>query len=674
MFLPSKAYKGLTRENLQQVGPKLESYDSPGDMPTMGMPMPSICASDVEQGVAFPSAVMMPNAQNSMFVPELQGALEERAPPAAAVLDRLQLHEDAAPAIDPFQMQEHASQVMQQFQDNAHYAAAGVKRQRHATAAGSKAVDGRDVTVQLRNNGRMPHMGQTFEISLQEFLDTIDASSHYIAAKSAGYHQTAVPAQPLFSGVQRGGSEREGRGFYSGEEGGYPNKQSPDSIFSSTTSSDLDSTEMSPILDPFPSPHGGFPSPHGVTSVWSEGGLWSQFSRGDQAYFFFRNAEHAPFSNGAVVALKGGQLVAADQALEAELYLVVSDKNALWKGEPHPTPEQEEEGHWCAFLGQVPLWVEGPVKAGQYLGPVGDGSGLAKVVRPGAQPAVAIALEEKAAGLTALKCMVSVGLNSLHVVSQTGAAEQAEAASQRSQVLKRLDSASVSVQRVCAKAASAQRAAAEAKAAASAAAEAAHRAEVGVSQLTMQVHGLRESVRDNRQMLDDMHAQPVSRRQYLWSCLCGLMSIKVTESWGPGVESQSYTVYNGDAPLARMEEAKPLLRNPEASPAGPEEVEATCMGYQTSTSSSLCRITNFLSRRSEFSLEKLVYISAMKWSADAFVTDTTINLALTCILMRISHATGCFLLDPHPMPQVHSRFPFSCVCVKCCMHYAWPQS
>ena len=87
----------------------------------------------------------------------------------------------------------------------------------------------------------------------------------------------------------------------------------------------------------------------------SEGHVWSQFSRGDQAYFFFRNAEHAPFSNGSIVALKGGQLVAAHQAVDAELFLVVSDKNALWKGEPRPLPEQEEEGHWCAFLGQVCL-------------------------------------------------------------------------------------------------------------------------------------------------------------------------------------------------------------------------------------------------------------------------------------------------------------------------------
>jgi hypothetical protein len=62
-------------------------------------------------------------------------------------------------------------------------------------------------------------------------------------------------------------------------------------------------------------------------------------------------------------------------------------------------------------------------------------------------------------------------------------------------------------------------------------------------------------------------------------------------------------------------------------------------------------------------LEKLVYISAMKWSADAFVTDTTINLALTCILMRISHATGCFFCWAPTPCLTHSRFPCSCVCV-----------
>ena len=28
------------------------------------------------------------------------------------------------------------------------------------------------------------------------------------------------------------------------------------------------------------------------------------------------------------------------------IYMVVSDKNAKWKGEPIPTPEEETQGHW----------------------------------------------------------------------------------------------------------------------------------------------------------------------------------------------------------------------------------------------------------------------------------------------------------------------------------------
>jgi hypothetical protein len=28
------------------------------------------------------------------------------------------------------------------------------------------------------------------------------------------------------------------------------------------------------------------------------------------------------------------------------MYMVVSDKNAKWKGEPIPSPEEEPKGHW----------------------------------------------------------------------------------------------------------------------------------------------------------------------------------------------------------------------------------------------------------------------------------------------------------------------------------------
>lgn len=74
--------------------------------------------------------------------------------------------------------------------------------------------------------------------------------------------------------------------------------------------------------------------------------------------------------NGAIVALREGVLCPVEGIDTCDMFLVVSDDNAKWKGEPHPTPEQEQAGHWCAFLGQVPLRVHGAVKAGQYLGPV----------------------------------------------------------------------------------------------------------------------------------------------------------------------------------------------------------------------------------------------------------------------------------------------------------------
>ena len=86
------------------------------------------------------------------------------------------------------------------------------------------------------------------------------------------------------------------------------------------------------------------------------GGMWDETSRGDQAYFFPRAAGAAVFTNGSIVALVDGQLSSVPmggQNGEGVMYLVVSDKNAKWKGEPLPSPEEETLGHWCAFLGQV---------------------------------------------------------------------------------------------------------------------------------------------------------------------------------------------------------------------------------------------------------------------------------------------------------------------------------
>ena len=501
---------------------------------------------------------------------------------------------------------------------------------------------GDDVMVKLRNNGRIPALGHTFEVSLQTFLDTIDAGGRYIAAQGAsGAFGSKVPA----------GNEQEN----------YPQMQSPDSVFSSSsaeTEAVLSSHQASPLCDAAPAALSELlagsssqnlstgltvntmgslhmdmdmllPSP---AAVLTPGGahVWSQHSRGDQAYFFYRRAGEAPFSNGSVVALNGGQLMRAKDVSSAELFLVVSDQNALWKGEPHPPHEHEEDGHWCAFLGQVPMWIEGPVKAGQYLGPVGDGSGMAKVVQPGKDPAVGIALECKGSELKPLKCLVSVGLNALNAVVAAAQADKGQVSQANDELVARLNDASAAVERVSGLAAKAKRVADTAKATATAAMLAAERSEVGVSHLSTRVHGLEDEVRDNRQLLEDLHVErPISRRQYLWSCFCGLFSIKVMETSGP---APSMAAGRGKAAVCEEEMAGQLY---EPLPTGPEE-EASC----TASCNLSSPFSNWVISRNDVNP---IWRKVMAWQysvGEAIVTDTTINLALTCILMRVSHAAG----------------------------------
>ncbi len=137
--------------------------------------MPALSASEIEQGasVAYPNILNMPAVEHSMRAAQPLDAYAQPPPdPPPTDPFEMQGQESPIPVIDPFQMQQHASHVMHEYQVRAQ-SAAGAKRPRHsddsatATAAGSKAVWGSDVTVQLHNNGRLPNMGATFEISLQ---------------------------------------------------------------------------------------------------------------------------------------------------------------------------------------------------------------------------------------------------------------------------------------------------------------------------------------------------------------------------------------------------------------------------------------------------------------------------------------------------------------------------
>ena len=147
------------------------------------------------------------------------------------------------------------------------------------------------------------------------------------------------------------------------------------------------------------------------------GTMWDEGSLGDQAYFFFREDGAGPLPNGAIVSLVNGKLRGLTKEAcddPSTLYLVVSDSNAKWKGEPIPTAEEEGRGHWCAFLGQVPIRVDGPVQCGESIGPKPDGSGLGVATSLGRGPIVGIALASKPGdGVAVVKTLCFAGFNAL---------------------------------------------------------------------------------------------------------------------------------------------------------------------------------------------------------------------------------------------------------------------
>ena len=84
------------------------------------------------------------------------------------------------------------------------------------------------------------------------------------------------------------------------------------------------------------------------------------------AYWF--SSASGRFENGSIVTLRNGKLMPAKEFAAGDIFLVVSDRHAKWKGGVRPSPEDEAKGHWCAWLGQVPLKTNGPVKSGDYIG------------------------------------------------------------------------------------------------------------------------------------------------------------------------------------------------------------------------------------------------------------------------------------------------------------------
>mmetsp|Transcript_48476 Transcript_48476/g.75711 ORF Transcript_48476/g.75711 Transcript_48476/m.75711 type:complete len:381 (-) Transcript_48476:79-1221(-) len=125
--------------------------------------------------------------------------------------------------------------------------------------------------------------------------------------------------------------------------------------------------------------------------------------------------------NGAIVSLVDGEICPDHSSNKGGLYMVVSDNNAKWKGEPIPTPDEELHGHWCAFLGQVPVVVEGKVSTGDHISPKCNGSGIGIVSKLGDLPVIGVALMNKSDPTPGIiKTLVFAGLNAMHRSTSTG--------------------------------------------------------------------------------------------------------------------------------------------------------------------------------------------------------------------------------------------------------------
>jgi len=244
----------------------------------------------------------------------------------------------------------------------------------------------------------------SFQVSLQHFLDVTGAGD--IFARSSAHHGQG--AGYWDSDITSGSSSNTSTCTSSPSCDGFQHGEHPEySVGMGPNSGAGYGVQGSAGLEGVPEVLGEAQVAGLVSSMWNESSL------GDQAYFFPRRKGCAPFSNGSVVTLEDGVL-GPDQCGSApgRLFMVVSDNNAKWKGEPLPTPDEEKLGHWCAFLGQVPMRVACDVRFGDYLGPVGDGSGRARIARLGQESVVGLALSGASAG-GVVKALVFAGFNAL---------------------------------------------------------------------------------------------------------------------------------------------------------------------------------------------------------------------------------------------------------------------
>ena len=122
--------------------------------------------------------------------------------------------------------------------------------------------------------------------------------------------------------------------------------------------------------------------------VGDEAGGDQKRKKGDLAYFYNRHSSALPpFVTGMIAKVvsppnSGRGILVRDNYDGCGTFVVVSDNLALIKGGALPAPEEVPNGHWVAKTGEVDIVVRGTVNIGDWIGPLGDGSGIGIVKSP----------------------------------------------------------------------------------------------------------------------------------------------------------------------------------------------------------------------------------------------------------------------------------------------------
>ncbi len=115
----------------------------------------------------------------------------------------------------------------------------------------------------------------------------------------------------------------------------------------------------------------------GVTKVVKSGGVTYGSQGADYAEYLPKQHPTEQFMNGEIVGVHGGSI--SKVTTDADQILAISTNPLVLGNQPE---EAEKDGFAkVGFLGQVPVFVQGPVELGDYIVPSGKNDGIGKAIK-----------------------------------------------------------------------------------------------------------------------------------------------------------------------------------------------------------------------------------------------------------------------------------------------------